>query len=194
MKVKGIEKGDKNFRHFEFDDEKVITRNGKKYYQVDYGKNPLEGEYGDAEIGYIPCENVMVLGGRRKPAEPVVAKTNDAPVSVPQMQEEPVEKKERKTSSTRTSKTKDSKTINETKKRSQKSNIEVTETLIAPTTPSDVEKFEYYVSEFHSEDIHELQRQLNEMGDEGWEMCGFDTNKSMFGNIHIVCIFKRKRG
>lgn len=92
----------------------------------------------------------------------------------------------------------------------EKPNVEVQKTTQKPTNkkvgrpkkndvmpvvvPDGVKKFEYYVDEFHLGDVHELQRKLNELGENGWELCGFDSYKGLFTDVNLVGIFKRKRG
>ena len=68
MKIKGIAKGDKDLRHFTFDDNDYIEKEGHYYYKVNYGKNPLEGEGAEDEIGFIECDKVMPLGGQKPKA------------------------------------------------------------------------------------------------------------------------------
>ena len=172
MEIKGIAKGDKDMRHFTFDDDDYVVKGGVYYYKVNYGKNALEGEYGEDEINYIECSKVIPLGGRKpkpiptKNSTPVV----ETPVQVQQVTQEP-------------------------KKRGRPAKVVKTEpsseTFNVATNP---DTFEYFVTSLKAENITELQNQLNENGNNGWELCGFDTNKTLFGSIHIVAIFKRKRG
>jgi len=170
MTLKGIARGDHGFRHFTFDDEDVTIKNGVYCYKVNYGKNPLEGEFAEEEIGYIPCENVMCVGGKKprpykkEEPKPEVVKQNTSVVS------EPV--------------------VDEPKKRGRpaKKTQEPVSTYTGEST------FEYFVFEFQSSDIPTFQNQLNEKGKEGWELCGFDSTKSLFGEIDMIAIFKRKRG
>lgn len=173
MILKGIARGDKKFRHFTFDDEEIIKKSGSNFYKVNYGKNKLEGEYAEDEIGYILCDNVIVLGGKK--AKPIETQTK------PELTQ------------TQTEKPKKTTTKKETKpKTTKKSTKKVSET--PDTTPViDSNTFEYYVSELHSDNTEELQDKLNELGSEGWELCGFDTNKSLFSGIHIIVIFKRRK-
>ena len=77
MIIKGIAKGDRDLRHFTFDDEKdVVVRGGVYYYNVNYGKNALEGEYGEDEHAYIECSKVIPLGGKKPKSIPGREKTN----------------------------------------------------------------------------------------------------------------------
>ena len=176
MKFKGILKGDGSYRHFEFDEDDVIIKNSIPYYKVNYGKNPLEGPDADDEIQYIPCDKVMVLGGK-KPKTPIKEEKTVKTTPVKPVKKEVKETKPKKT-------TKAKKTVEE------KSNTypPQTEVYVSP------EKFEYYVEELTVDEVDSLRNKLNELGDDGWELCGFDTNKSFLKSIHILVIFKRKRG
>ena len=91
MVIKGIAKGDKDLRHFTFDDGDYVVRGGVYYYKVNYGKNALEGEYGEDEIGYVECTKVMPLGGKKpKPISGLEAKKAE-PVAVQESQQEDVQ-------------------------------------------------------------------------------------------------------
>lgn len=176
MLIRGIKKGDKDLRHFTFDDGDYTERNGVYYYKVNYGKNKLEGEYAEDEIAYIECDKVICLGGRKpKPIPGLVAKTN--PVEQKPVVEEPVQ---------------------EVKKRGRKPKVDKIEPgtgTIPVATPGEPGTYEYLVREIKVDHIEEFQDQLNMKGSEGWELCGFDTNRySLFGDIHIIVVFKRKRG
>ena len=83
MKIKGIAKGDKDLRHFTFDDNDYVEKEGQYYYKVNYGKNPLEGEGAEDEIGFIECDKVIPLGGQKpKPIQNKVQQQESQPVQV----------------------------------------------------------------------------------------------------------------
>ena len=171
MKIKGIAKGDKDLRHFTFDDNDYIEKEGHYYYKVNYGKNPLEGEGAEDEIGFIECDKVMPLGGQKpKPIQPIQnidQLLESRPVEVQ------VKKRGRPAKTTKTS---------------------TNDVTIPVSTPGETGTFEYTVSQFNIGDTVELTNRLNEMGNQGWEMCGFSPYKSLFGDAHIITVFKRKRG
>lgn len=170
MELKGIAKGDKDLRHFTFNDEDYVEQNGVYYYKVNYGKNKLEGEGAEDEIGYVPVDKVMTLGGRKP--KPIPGREPEMPATVSETPQ-----KEVKTRKPRTTKV-DKMELN-------------TETLGVFTGPG---IFEYKVEEIKANKVKELEKQLNAFGQEGWEVCGTDSNKSLFGEIHIVVIMKRRRG
>lgn len=177
MVIKGIAKGDKDLRHFTFDDSDYVVRGGVYYYKVNYGKNALEGEYGEDEIGYVECTKVMPLGGKKpKPIPELEAKKAEPAVGQVSQQEE----------------------VQEPKKRGRKPKVEKIEPgtdVISVSTSGEPGTYEYLVNEIKADHIEEFQDKLNRKGDEGWELCGFDTNRhSLFGDIHIIAVFKRKRG
>ena len=175
MVIKGIAKGDKDLRHFTFDDGDYVVRGGIYYYKVNYGKNKLEGEYGEDEISYVECSKVIPLGGRKPKPIPELAAKNEPiyqPVEEPGSQE--------------------------VKKRGRKPKVDKVESSseTIPVATSDTPGlYEYLVNEIKADNIEEFQDKLNRRGNEGWELCGFDTNRySLFGDIHIIAVFKRKRG
>ena len=171
MTITGIARGDKDLRHFTFDDEDYVVKGGVYFYKVNYGKNKLEGEYAEDEIGYVECDKIIPLGGLKpKPIPGRDAKKT--PVKTTEMPQN--ESKPKKTRTSKAAKTNEN-----------------TGTLTTFTSPG---TFEYKVEEIKASKIKDLESQLNEKGQEGWELCGFDTNKSLFGEIHIVAVFKRKRG
>lgn len=169
MKIKGIAKGDKDLRHFTFDDENIVYKGGQPYYEVNYGKNPLEGEYGDEEIGYVLCEKVIPLGGKKP--KPIPSKTKEE--ITPDVPETPVK---------------------ETKTRGRKPKVSKVETTPETVRSATSETFEYSVEQYNTGDLKEFQDKLNKKGLAGWDVCGFNPYKSLFGDTHIVVIFKRKRG
>jgi len=168
MEIRGIAKGDKELRHFTFDDTDYTIRGGVYYYKVNYGKNTLEGEYAEDEIGFVECDKVIPLGGKKPAPIPGRTKTIDDVVN------DVVEKPKRG----RPAKVTKTKGNNET----------------IPVSVEGVSTYEYYVAEMKITDVQDLQGSLNELGSKGWELCCYDVDKSLFSNTHIRMIFKRKRG
>ena len=64
-----------------------------------------------------------------------------------------------------------------------------------------MEKFEYKVMTFDTKgfwggsvEVNQLEKQLNQLGNDGWEMVSCtSTNQSYGASKSIVCIFKRKK-
>ena len=185
MKLKGIEKGDQNFRHFTFDDDDYIQKNGVYYYRVNYGKNKLEGPDAEDEIGFVPCAKVIPLGGKgpryipgqeKKASEPMQYMppnvTPSAPAAAPEVSQEPKRRG-------RPPKVKTLEGSNET-------------IQVAPQegTP----KFEYHVDSLKVESAEKLKEILNSWGELGWELCWVEHQSiQLIGGPTLYCIFKRKR-
>lgn len=200
MKCTGIQKGDKDFRHFTFDEDDFIVKNNIRYYKVNYGKNKLEGPDAEDEIGYVDAANIIVLGGS-KPSflfhpqqNPIVEeKSSPEPVSEP-----PTSEKEKQSKSkTVPNKQPDQKKPVGRPKKIKTDNPVETSQKSPKDVPSDLEMvkkeaFEYTIKELVAKDIDALKEQLNLLGSEGWEMCGFDTYKTLFTDIRIISIFKKR--
>ena len=168
---KGILKGDKSFRKFTFDDSKCV--NGK--YECTYPMDPVErNEFSEPNKVWLSESEMLVIGA------PIKKK---APEQNPNQIEQPVEQPKVKTQSTVPEKRKPGrpkKVVNEP----------------APNVfekPEGSEKYEYLVEEIQMTNDYPLQDKLNELGDAGWEMCGFETVKQIF-TVSILMVFKRKRG
>ena len=176
MVIRGLKKGSNDLRKFTFNDDEYTQKNGKYYYKVNYGKNTLEGEYAEDEIGYVEVTQVIPLGGVKPKPMPELEKQDTAPMQyMPPAQETKPEPKK----SGRSTKAKAAGTLEKT----------------VPVAPQDgVQKFEYYVTDLAYTNSENLQGLLNKLGDEGWELCGFEGNRNMFSSTHIVAVFKRKRG
>lgn len=168
--IRGIEKGDKDLRHFTFDDEDYVVRGGIYYYKVNYGKNKLEGEAAEDEIGFVECDKVIALGGKKP--RPIQRKTNTVQAPVSEIQQ-----------------------VQEPKKRGRPAKVTKPEP-VSGTIPvaAGACAYEYYVAELKVQDVQSLQNELNGLGSEGWELCCYDVDRSIFSATHIRAIFKRKRG
>lgn len=176
MEIKGIKKGDKQLRHFTFDDEDYVVRGGVYYYRVNYGKNQLEGDYAEDEIDYVPCDKVIPLGGKKPKPIPGRKKQEEPVAQVTQPTAPVVETPAKK------------------RGRPAKVNKLESETVTIPVqTLAGTPVFEYYVAFLDAEDGGDLQDKLNTFGDEGWELCGFDTNRGLLSSTKIIAIFKREK-
>lgn len=169
MIITGIEKGDKDLRHFTFDDGDYEVRGGVYFYKVNYGKNKLEGEYAEDEISYVRCDKVIPLGGK-KPKPIPQKKTEVAQV----VETKPVEEKPKRGRPSKVTKLPETNEVIQVKQ-------------------DGAVQYEYLVSEFEIDDALDLQKGLNKLGSEGWELCCCDFDKSLFTN-KVRTVFKRKRG
>lgn len=192
MKIRGIERGDKNLRHFTFDDEIYKPINGVYCYQVTYDKNKLEGEYAENETGYVPCNKVMPLGGKKPKPIPGVNKKNPETLGG----EKKVESVNQKDIVYGPSNVNNTTPVVEKPKRGRPPKVKKVEgsTETIPVAVDGTSAYEYYVAEMKITDTQELQDSLNELGSQGWELCCYDVDRSLFSNVHITMIFKRKRG
>lgn len=174
MVIRGIERGDKDLRHFTFDDDDYVVRGGVYYYKVNYGKNKLEGEYGEDEINFVECSKVIPLGGKKPKPIPGLQAKKETPTLTPEPNVTPTQ---------------------ETKKRGRKAKTETVDLEIPSSNVAKIQdRFEYIVHQFNYNNVDDLKKKLNELGTEGWEMCGFNPYKTLFGDTHIITVFKRKRG
>lgn len=194
MTYKGIQKGDKDYRHFTFDENDFIVKNNIRYYKVNYGKNKLEGPNAEDEIGYIDAPNIIVLGGK-KPSfsnlvqpEPVV---EEKPVEISNPEQEKETKVSKKPQEQKRPVGRPKKIKPDTDQITTVSS-EVSKTLLSGLNTVKKDIFEYTVKELVVKDIDTLKEQLNILGLDGWEMCGFDTYRTLFTDIRIMVIFKKR--
>lgn len=198
----GIDKTDKSFRHFEYDDERMYG-NPQKY-------KVLYEESGD--FGEILCSNVLSIKKSTNvhnhfldiPKYDDVKKEDDVFKSelTSDMKEEksvelvkPLEEKKK----TKSSKTKTA--VKVTTSKSDMVKTEETKPLIEyvnVSTPVVPKSYEYdiividnvsYIEDIKDK-INGVKDKLNELGKEGWEVCGFQTVQKVFA-CQIVIIIKR---
>lgn len=172
-----MKRGDNSMRKFTFDDTDYIEKDGHYYYKVNYGKNKLEGEYAEDEIGYVDVTQVLPLGGVKLTPIPELQQPTAPKVTATRLDPPPsaIEKPKRG----RPPKIKKLETSNET---------------YVPAPQGGVQKYDYHVTYLSADNRENLEDELNKLGDAGWELCGFDTTRGMFGPMKIVAVFKRKRG
>lgn len=184
----GIDKTDKNFRKFEYDDERMYGN--PKMFKVLYEETGVFGE--------VLCSNVISVRNSinthnhfldiplyNENKQEVV----DKPVSKPvvnetQTVEAPVEKKKTKSSTKSKAKSKDAPLSGKA--------IEVKEPVIEITSVSHT-SFEYDVLVIdnisYTEDI---KSKLNEFGKDGWDVCGFQIVQKLFGGGCQAIIIMKK--
>lgn len=181
MIIKGIQKGDKDLRHFTFDDEDYVVKGGIYYYKVNYGKNKLEGEYAEDEIGYVQCDKVLPLGGKRPRFIPGQKKDEPKPETSPMQYMPPTTEPQQEVKP-------------ETKKRGRPAKVNKIEPSQETVSAGGDVKFEYMVENLNMDNSEDLKRFLNDWGNDGWELCWFEPERSIFGSYKARAIFKRKRG
>lgn len=182
----GFSRQDPESRKFYFDDSQVLTSNPPKYkiWYVD----------DETDIDYIECSKVFYLKPakieRNKP-KPVVKKEEpqqpitSEPIVIETKPETPKKKPGRK------------------KKVSTSTDILPTPTpsmdiLPTPTTSVIFDKnitYEYKVIDESFENTEDLQDTLNGLGEDGWELCGFETYRTNLFNkpTSAVCVLRRRK-
>lgn len=169
-----MKRGDNSMRKFTFDDTDYIEKDGHYYYKVNYGKNKLEGEYAEDEIGYVEVTQVLPLGGVKLTPIPELQQRSE-PMSYVPVEEAPKPEKPKRGRPPKVTK------------------LEPEQVTIPVQTLAGTPVFEYLVPLLDATDATSLQAKLNLYGNEGWELCGFDTNKSLFGSREIMVVFKREK-
>lgn len=184
----GIDKTDRTFRKFEYDDERKYGT--PLMYKVLYEES---GEFGE-----VMCSNVISIkksNNIRNHFLDIPIYSEDKPevvVSKP-VNEEPVEK----TKSTPTEgkkKTKSSKSkTKDVPLKGKAAEVKEISLELKPDVfiPKSYESYEYDVLIIDVTDVKEIKDRLNEMGHHGWEVCGFHTVQKMFG---CQAMFIMKKG
>lgn len=186
----GLDKTDKNFRKFEYDDERMFGNPLK--FKVLYEET---GGFGE-----VLCSNVISVKKSNNTHNhfldiPVYKKKVDMkPLSTsePVSQAENIDSQEKKKAKS-TSKSK-SKEKSDTIKLTGKA-IEVQEPIlnVVTTDCSNTKSFEYDVLTIdnisYTEDI---KYKLNEYGKDGWELCGFQIVQRLFGGGCQALIIMKK--
>lgn len=198
----GIDKTDRNYRHFEYDDERMYGN--PQVYKVIYEET---GNYDE-----VLCSNVVSIKKSNNihnhfldiPKYDDVKKEDDVFKSelTSDMKEEksvelvkPLEEKKK----TKSSKTKTA--VKVTTSKSDMVKTEETKPLIEyvnVSTPVVPKSYEYdiividnvsYIEDIKDK-INGVKDKLNKLGKEGWEVCGFQTVQKVFA-CQIVIIIKR---
>lgn len=182
----GIDKTDRNFRKFEYDDERKYGT--PLMYKVLYEET---GEFGE-----VMCSNVISIKKSNNirnhfldipiysedKIEAVVSKPANEEIVVEKTKPTPTEEK-KKTKSSK-SKTKDVPLKGKAAEVKEIS-LELKPDVFIPKS------YEYDVLIIDVTDVKEIKDRLNEMGHHGWEVCGFQTVQKMFG---CQAIFIMKKG
>lgn len=184
----GLDKTDKNFRKFEYDDERMYGN--PQMYKVLYEETGVFGE--------VLCSNVISIRKsnsthnhfldipvyKKNKKEPLVETNKEVVEDLPKQVEIPEEKKKTKSSSK--SKPKEKATTLKGKA------IEVEEPIISVVSTTS-KSFEYDVlvvdNISHTEDI---KSKLNDFGKDGWEVCGFQIIQKLFGGGCQAIIIMKK--
>lgn len=196
----GIDKTDKSFRHFEYDDERMYG-NPQKY-------KVLYEESGD--FGEILCSNVLSIKKSTNVHNhfldiPVYKnKKDDGLKSEPMSVVEEIIKDVTEENKTELSEEKKKTKTSKLKvKKEAKENIK--ETIVVPEEPNSViipslpKSYEYdiividnisYVDDIKNKVVDNIKNKLNEMGKDGWELCGFQIVQKVFVSQAIIIMKK----
>lgn len=191
----GFDKSDPNYRKFYFDDSQVLTSNPPKYkiWYVD----------DESDIDFIECSKVFYL----KPAQ-VQKQEHVEPIQETTVKVKPVESPQltlsnstylEKSTIAQPETPKITVDLNQVniipkKKRGRPKKDKVVEEVYKETDNISNSKlsYEYKVIDEYLKDGVELETILNEHGDDGWELCGFEIYKTGLTKQNtILCIFKR---
>ena len=184
----GIDKTDKAFRHFEYDDERRYGN--PQVYKV------LYEEVGG--FGEVLCSNVIPIKkstnthnhfldipiyNENKIIESKVTLSDDV-YDLAKLLDEPVEKKKPKSST---------KAKGKTKEKGDKLTGKAVE-VATPTlelSPTYYKSYEYDVLTIDNISyIDDIKSKLNEYGKDGWEVCGFQAVNKLFG-CQVIIIMKK---
>ena len=175
----GMDRTDRTFRKFEYDDERKYGNPGAEMFKVLYDET---GEYGE-----VLCSNVISIkksiNTRNRFLDIPLYEENKS-VETPKMEQSVVVEEKKKAKSTKT-KSKSTPLKGETVEIKEMS-LNVSDYLVKPKT------YEYDVLVIdnitYADDI---KCKLNDLGKDGWEVCGFQTVQKMFGGIQAVIIMKK---
>ena len=182
----GMDKTDRDFRKFEYDDERKYGN--PLVYKVLYEESGVFGE--------VLCSNVMPIRKSNNAHNhfldiPIYGESKQDVVSEPI-----VEAKDNIVEFTPPTKT-DSKKTKSSKSKAKEVPLtgkatEIKEASLGLDMSSLFPKsYEYDVLIVDVTDVKEIKDRLNEFGHHGWEVCGFQTVQKMFG---CQAIFIMKKG
>ena len=181
----GIDKTDREFRKFEYDDERMYGN--PRVFKVLYEESGAFGE--------VMCSNVITIKKSNNIHNhfldvPIYSESKLEEVSKPAIEELVVETpKTLPTEEKKKTKSSKSKTKNVPLK-GKAAEVKDVSLELSPDvfTPK---SYEYDVLIIDVTDVKEIKDKLNEMGHHGWEVCGFQTVQKMFG---CQAIFIMKKG
>ena len=187
----GMDKTDRSFRKFEYDDERMYG--DPKKFKVLYEETGVYGE--------VLCSNVISIKkstnthnhfldipvyNENKTIEPKPEQKvtlSDDVNDLAKLLEEPVEKKKPKSSTKAKTKTKDKE-------------VPLTGTPIENKVPtielsSTYKSYEYDILTIDNISyVDDIKSKLNEYGKDGWEVCGFQAVNKLFG-CQVIIIMKK---
>lgn len=189
----GLDKTDKTYRHFEYDDERRYGN--PQVYKVLYEET---GEFSE-----VLCSNVISI----KKSNSIKNHFLDIPIYRDGKNEEVVKPEPKAVENNLSEKVVETKPAKEEKRKSKSTKSKAKETLVQLTgepienkeikleldTTSFLPKsYEYDVLVIDNISyVEDIKYKLNELGKDGWEVCGFQTVQRMFGGCQAVIIMKK---
>lgn len=185
----GMDRTDRNFRKFEYDDERKYGNPGAEMFKVLYEETGMFGE--------VLCSNVISIKKSNNTKNhfldiPVYGDVKTKPIEIKPINVEPIDVKpvEVNTTSEGKKKTKSSKTKKTTPLTGEAIEIKETTLGVTQTLPKSYEYDVLVVDNIsYTEDI---KYKLNEYGKDGWEVCGFQIVQKLFGGGSQAIIIMKK--
>ena len=189
----GIDKTDKTYRHFEYDDERRYGN--PQVYKVLYEESGVFGEVLCSNVISIKKSNnvhnhfldIPIYGDSKQEVSKPKQTVDVKETVVETKQQVVIEEKK---------KTKSSKTKSNKKVEIQNENVEEVKFKGAPFDINQMtfspKSYEYDVFVIDNvSNADDIKNKLNEFGKDGWEVCGFQTIQKVFG---CQAIFIMKKG
>ena len=189
----GIDKTDKTYRHFEYDDERRYGN--PQVYKVLYEESGVFGEVLCSNVISIKKSNnvhnhfldIPIYGDSKQEVSKPKQTVDVKETVVETKQQVVIEEKK---------KTKSSKTKSNKKVEIQNENVEEVKFKGAPFDINQMtfspKSYEYDVFVIDNvSNADDIKNKLNELGKDGWEVCGFQTMQKVFG---CQAIFIMKKG
>jgi hypothetical protein len=190
----GMDRTDRNFRKFEYDDERRYGNPGAEMFKVLYEETGLFGEVLCSNVISIKKSNnehnrfldIPIYNNVKKDEVSKSKVTLSEDVNeLEKILETPIEKKKSKTSS----KTKSKTTV------LKGETIETKELILDVSNNVSIKPKLYEYDILVVDNISytdDVKSKLNELGKDGWEVCGFQMNQRIFGGgCQAVIIMKK---
>ncbi len=186
----GMDRTDRNFRKFEYDDERKYGNPGAEMFKVLYEETGVFGE--------VLCSNVISIKKSTNTKNhfldiPVYSDVKTKPIEIKPTKVEPIDVKPVEvtaTTSEEKKKTKSTKTKKTTPLTGEAIEIKEPTLGVSPTLPKSYEYDVLVVDNIsYTEDI---KYKLNEFGKDGWEVCGFQIVQKLFGGGSQAIIIMKK--
>ena len=186
----GMDRTDRNFRKFEYDDERKYGNPGAEMFKVLYEETGVFGE--------VLCSNVISIKKSTNTKNhfldiPVHSDVKTKPIEIKPTKVEPIDVKPVEvttTTSEEKKKTKSTKTKKTTSLTGEAIEIKEPTLGVSQILPKSYEYDVLVIDNIsYTEDI---KYKLNEFGKDGWEVCGFQIVQKLFGGGSQAIIIMKK--